>query len=59
MVAHGDVQRMLGFIQVAQARLDALPGLGQGLDGVVEVGLAGRGRLVADPDALLEQGTQA
>jgi len=59
MVAHGHVQRVLGFVQVAKARFDALPGLGQGLDGAVEVGLAGGGRFVANPYALLEQGAQA
>lgn len=59
MFAHGGVQRGLGIVEGAQARLQLVPGANQGVDRLVQFALGRLGAAIADPQALLEQGAQA
>lgn len=57
--ADGDIQCVLGIVQRPQARFQLLAGAGKGVHRVIQLALAGGRGLVANPQALLEQGAQA
>lgn len=59
VLAHCAVQLVLRLAKSLEQGAQPVTGLAHGLSGGVQFLLGGGGRMVADPDALLQQGAQA